>query len=62
MGIYAEVTDGVITNVVVCDDRKHAKNQGWLLIDRLDPQPGIGWTRDGKKWIKPEPVEWPVTP
>lgn len=30
--IYAEITDGIITNIVVCEDEAFADDMGWVLL------------------------------
>ncbi len=30
--IYAEITDGVITNIAVCEDEAFADSMGWILL------------------------------
>ncbi len=30
--IYAEITDGVITNIAVCEDEAFAVSMGWILL------------------------------
>lgn len=54
MSHYAEITDGKVTNVAVCDDPSFAEQMGWIgPIDTLTPEPGIGWSYDGTTWTPP---------
>lgn len=55
MAHYAEIVNGVVANVAVCDDPAFATAQGWHDIDTLDPQPGVGWAYDGTTWTPPTP-------
>lgn len=56
MSHYAEITDGKVTNVAVCDDPSFAEQMGWIgSIDTLNPEPGVGWTYDGTTWTPPTP-------
>lgn len=56
MSHYAEITDGTVTNVAVCDDPTFAQQMGWVgPIDTIDPQPGVGWSYDGTTWTAPAP-------
>ena len=53
---YAEIADGVVTNVVLCDDSSLASERGWIgPLDALVPQPGPGWSFDGAAWVAPVP-------
>jgi hypothetical protein len=54
MGLYANVTKGVVVGVVVCDDPAYATEQGWTPLQGVNPQPGPGWTYDGTTWVAPE--------
>jgi hypothetical protein len=59
---YAIVEDGVVTNVVVWDEKTPYNPEGELvLIEGLTPEPGIGWDYDGKQFAdnrpQPEPFE-----
>ena len=52
--IYAEVTNGLCTNAVVCEDTAFAQSMGWIgPIDGLDPTPGSGWTYNNGEWEPP---------
>jgi hypothetical protein len=31
--IYAEITDGIITNITVCEDEAFAASMGWILLE-----------------------------
>jgi hypothetical protein len=31
--IYAEITDGVVTNITVCEDEAFAASMGWILLE-----------------------------
>lgn len=56
MTVYAEVVDGVCTNVVVAD-AEQAEADGWLgPLTTLTPQPGIGWTVVDGEWSPPSPT------
>lgn len=58
MSHYAEITDGIVTNVAVCDDPAFAEQQGWIgPVDTIDPQPGVGWSYDASNqtWTAPTP-------
>ncbi len=54
MSVYAEITNGTVTNTVISDPT-HAATQGWVLIDGITPQPSIGWGYDGKTFTAPPP-------
>lgn len=56
MSLYAEVTNGTCTNVVVCDDQAHATAMGWIgPIDTMTPQPALGWEYANGTWSPPPP-------
>lgn len=56
MAHYAEIVNGVVANIAVCDDPAFAQAQGWVgPIDTITPHPGIGWTYDGTNWTAPTP-------
>ena len=57
MAHYAEVTDGTVVNVVLCDDPDFARAQRWVSIEDMDPQPWIGWTFSAGEWSPPAEVE-----
>ena len=61
MSHYAEITNGKVTNVSVCDDPSFAEQMGWIgPIDTVTPEPGVGWSYDGTTWTPPTPP--PPTP
>ena len=43
---YAVIIDGVVDNVVLCDDPDYAAAQGWVLLD-LHPTDGVR----GRDWF-----------
>lgn len=55
---YGIVIDGLVVNTVVWDGVTEY-NPGGLLVDftGVEPQPGIGWDYDGKKFVDNRPVE-----
>jgi hypothetical protein len=55
---YAIVLHGVVVNTVVWDGVTEYNPEG-LLVDLTgtDPEPGIGWDYDGKKFVDNRPVE-----
>lgn len=64
--IYAQITDNVIQNTIVLDDSGLLSlfTQGFdmcMRIDNLDPQPGIGWSYDGRNFNPPPPEPDPET-
>jgi hypothetical protein len=63
MANFAEIQDGVVTNVIVADTKEIAELvTGLTCVEYTDSNPaGIGWTYDGKKFIAPV-VETPITP
>ena len=55
---YAVVVDNEITNVILWNSTSTYETVGDLvLIEGLEPEPGIGWVLKSKKWINPIPVE-----
>ena len=58
---WAEITDGVCTNIIYCEDPDFAESQGWIP---LPGGSGAGDLYDGGEWSKaPEPPEpEPVSP
>jgi hypothetical protein len=63
MATFAEIQDGVVTNVIVADTKEIAELvTGLTCVEYTDSNPaGIGWTYDGTKFIAPV-VETPITP
>jgi len=57
MAIYAELSGTVAVNTLVCEDPAYAASMGWIDVDGISPQPGIGWTYDAstKAWTAPPP-------
>lgn len=53
MSHYAEIVNGVVANVALCDDAAFAQSQGWTDIDAVTPQPGVGWTYNGTTFTPP---------
>jgi hypothetical protein len=47
--IYAEITDGVITNIAVCEDEAFAVSMGWILLEEGF---GIGDRYENGEFIK----------
>lgn len=43
MGLFAEITSGVVTNIAVANATANLPAGTWAQIDSLSPQPGIGW-------------------
>ena len=54
MGLYAQIQNNTITNVVACDST-FASAHGLTEIDALNPVPGIGWTLSAGTWSPPVP-------
>ena len=54
---YAIVVDGVVVNTVVWDGVSEYNPEA-LLVDLtgVDPEPGIAWDYDGKKFVDNRPV------
>jgi hypothetical protein len=63
MATFAEIQDGVVTNVIVADTKEIAELvTGLTCVEYTDSNPaGIGWTYDGKKFTPPV-EETPITP
>jgi hypothetical protein len=63
MATFAEIQDGVVTNVIVADTKEIAELvTGLTCVEYTDKNPAyIGGTYDGKKFNAPV-VEAPVTP
>jgi hypothetical protein len=58
-----EITDGVVTNIVVCDDLEFATTMKWVDVDAMAPRPGIGWTTaDGGQTFDPPVPPPPPAP
>jgi len=53
MGIFAEITAGIVTNVAVAAAATHLPTGTWVQIDTLTPQPGIGWGYSGGAFTAP---------
>lgn len=62
--VYAIVTKGVVTNIVVATMEFIAHVPGHIRIDTVTPRPGVGWAYDSKtkKWTAPAPVIERVAP
>jgi len=60
---FAEIQDGVVTNVIVADTKEIAELVTRLTcVEYTDENPaGIGWTYDGSKFTPPV-EETPITP
>jgi len=57
---YAIVIDGVVVNTAVWDGVTEYSPEGLLVdLSGLDPEPGIGWDYDGKKFVDNRPVTDP---
>ncbi|HXU01939.1 MAG TPA: hypothetical protein VN903_13295 [Polyangia bacterium] len=60
MAVYAVIdANGVVINVIVWDGVAEVANPDDLLtvlIDGLDPIPGIDWTYDGATFTPPPPT------
>ena len=55
---YAIVQDGKVTAVVVWDGVTEYNPEGELiLVTGMDPEPGMRWDYDGKKFADNRPVE-----
>ena len=53
---YAIIIDGVVVNTVVWDGVSEYNPEGLLLdLTNFDPEPGIGWDWDGKKFADNRP-------
>jgi hypothetical protein len=63
MANFAEIQNGVVTNVIVADTKEIAELvTGLTCVEYTDSNPaGIGWTYDGTKFIAPV-VETPIIP
>ena len=63
MANFAEIQDGVVTNVIVADTKEIAELvTGQICVEYTDSNsPNIGWTYDGTKFIAPV-VETPIAP
>ena len=63
MANFAEIQNGVVTNVIVADTKEIAELvTGLTCVEYTDSNPaGIGWTYDGTKFIAPV-VETPIAP
>lgn len=44
---YAEITNGIVTEVIECDDPSFAKQNNWVDISQVNPVPGVGWSFNG---------------
>lgn len=62
MRIAALIQNDVIVNVIVLGDDDALENLPAMFgvddaidISALDPQPGIGWTRENGAWVAPPP-------
>ena len=55
MATFAEIQDGVVTNVIVADTKEIAELvTGLTCVEYTDSNPaGIGWTYDGEKFTAP---------
>ena len=55
MANFAEIQNGVVTNVIVVDTKEIAELvTGLTCVEYTDENPaGIGWTYDGTKFIAP---------
>jgi hypothetical protein len=63
MATFAEIQDGVVTNVIIADTKEIAELvTGLTCVEYTDSNPaGIGWTYDGTKFIAPV-VATPIIP
>ena len=63
MANFAEIKDGVVTNVIVADTKEIAEQvTGLTCVEYTEENPaGIGWTYDGANFVAPV-VEKPATP
>lgn len=61
---YALVENGVVVDVIVWDGVSDYPESSKLVdLSSFDPEPGIGWDFDGKKFVDNRPVEpFPVAP
>jgi hypothetical protein len=54
---YACVKNGVVENVIVADSKFaefiRAQWDAVVLVDKLEPRPGVGWTYDGSSFAEP---------
>jgi hypothetical protein len=52
---FAEIENGVVTNVIIADTKEIAELvTGLTCVEYTNSNPaGIGWTYDGKKFIAP---------
>lgn len=48
--LYAVLSDGVVTNVVVAEAEFAAGRSDYVRVDGLEPRPGPGWKRAGGSW------------
>lgn len=54
MSTYAQMEGSTVANIVEADADYAAAN-GLVLLDGLDPVPGIGWSNAGGTWTAPAP-------
>ena len=61
---YAIVIEDVVVNTVLWDGVTEYNPEGLLVdLSGVDPEPGIRWDYDGKKFVDNRPVEpFPVAP
>ena len=59
MATFAEITNGVVTNVVAAENIEILKElSDKLFIEYTENNPaGIGWTYDGSIFHQPKPTE-----
>lgn len=56
--IYAQIKDGLISNTLALEDASlvglfSTGFDSLVRVDKLDPQPGIGWSYNGKVFAPP---------
>ena len=51
---YAQIEQGIILNVIVCDSPELAAKLGLVAVP---DQVGIGWRLDHGNWVEPAPVQ-----
>jgi hypothetical protein len=59
MAIFAEITDGIVTNIIVADNIEFLNSiSNKLFVEYTDDNPaGIGWTYNGSTFHQPTSSE-----
>jgi hypothetical protein len=55
----AQLQDNTVINVVLCDEQYTYEFPGYIRVDNLKPEPGIGWTYSNGTFTPPPPTTPP---